>query len=273
MLTVNTNVASLNAQNFLANNTMSLNNTMERVSSGLRINSAADDAAGLQIANRLESQTRGLNVAIRNANDGISLSNVAEGAMKESTNILQRLRDLAVQASNGTTADAGSEKTALNTEATALTEELNRIATTTKFGTVNLLDGSFGTKTFQVGANASETISLALTNTNADTLGVDALDLTTQAGANTAIGLLDTAIGTIDTQRGSIGAVTNRLGHTISNLSNIAENTSAARSRIMDADMAQETAAMTKMQIMQQASAAMLAQANQAPNIVLSLLR
>jgi len=246
---------------------------MERVSSGLRINSAKDDAAGLQIANKLNSQVRGLNVAMRNASDGISLAQVAEGVTEESSNILQRLRELSVQAANGSTADGGSEKTALQTEATSLIAELDRISSTTKFGDIALLDGTFGTKSFQVGANASETIDLTLAGTDSTTLGINAIDISTAAGANTAIGLLDTAMDTLDTQRGTVGAVQNRLEHTISNLGNIAENASAARSRIMDADMAAETANMTRFQIQQQASVAMLAQANQTPNIVLSLLR
>lgn len=395
-LTVNTNVASLNAQRNLGTSSNNLQTSLERLSSGSRINSAKDDAAGLQISNRLTSQVNGLGVAVKNANDGISIAQTAEGAMQESTNILQRMRDLALQSANGS--NSADDRASLQKEVGQLKEELNRISETTSFGGKNLLDGSFGTQAFQVGSNANETISVTVGKTDAKSLigdiaattavkatvastdlttpvaaggigdvqiqlgganggsiefsvvegdtatsiaerinskglpglkaelnagatafslvsriedtqdvtkgaieitgtaatltavfaantataiadnttatkaTVDSVDISTAAGAQKAVQVVSGAIAQIDEQRAGLGAVQNRFDSTISNLQNISENVAGARSRIMDTDYAAESANLTKNQIMQQAGTAMLSQANQLPQAVLSLL-
>jgi len=380
-LTVNTNIASLNTQRNLSRSSNALETSMQRLSTGSRINSAKDDAAGLQISNRMTSQINGLNVAVRNANDGISLAQTAEGAMQESTNLLQRMRDLALQSANGSNTE--KDRISLNKEVVALKEEVTRIAEKTSFGNQKLFDGNFGTKQFQVGSQANETISLTLDAISADELlastggqtaaltafdgtvlgnvaetitfavtnstgthnvdveiaagagtkdlvnaindklgsygviakdndGVfelsatdsvtaltalsdtaggifddttaDDLTLTASAGAVTidvltadaaqaAISVIDTAIETIDAKRADLGAFQNRMGSTISNLQNISENVTAARGRIQDTDFAAETANLSKNQILQQAGTAILAQAKQLPQAVLSLLQ
>ncbi|MFK3975217.1 flagellin [Shewanella vesiculosa] len=385
-ISVNTNVTSMRSQNNLNSANSSLQTSMERLSSGLRINSAKDDAAGLQISNRMTSQINGIGVAVRNANDGISMAQTAEGAMQESTNILQRMRDLSLQSANGSNSD--EDRGSMQKEITALNAELTRIADTTAFGGTKLLDGSFGSKTFQVGSNSNETISLSLDNVRADALGtttgksvtstidftkagaaaetltfavtdatgtysvdvaiaagagtddviksvnaavgqyginmesngsggatmvadnavtgftiassiasdagmtttaaatqtlgaddsgtlggaVNAINISTQTGAQSAIDVIDTAIAQIDSKRADIGAVQNRMNFTINNLNNIQSNVTDARSRIQDVDFAQETAQLTKQQILSQTSSAMLAQANQIPQTALSLL-
>ncbi|MEJ6656993.1 MAG: flagellin domain-containing protein [Pseudomonas sp.] len=269
-LTVNSNIASLNAQRNLSGSTNALSTAMERLSSGSRINSAKDDAAGLQISNRLTSQINGLNVAVKNANDGISIAQTAEGAMQESTNILQRMRELALQSANGS--NGAEDRAALQKEVVQLRDELTRIAETTAFGGQKLFDGNFTDVAFQVGSEVGETISFSLTNIDATTLTVGAIDISDVAGAEAAIAAIDVGMKAIDEQRADLGAVQNRFDSTISNLQNIAENASAARSRIMDTDYAVETANLTKNQIMQQAGTAMLSQANQLPQAVLSLL-
>jgi len=394
-LTVNTNVASLNTQRNLSNSANSLQTTMQRLSTGSRINSAKDDAAGLQISNRLGSQISGLNVAVKNSNDGISMAQTAEGALQQSTNILQRMRDLSLQAANGSNSD--SERGALNDEVTQLKKELDRISNTTTFGGRQLLNGDFGTASFQVGAAANEIISVSIGemssksldathfettiaastvtsgtasaagsvsvgfSVNGKSYSVDAkfakgdtdvqvnqkiaaaindtnsgvgafvnetsgeitivakegdvadqsafsltsiasgagagaagfsagsvtgaatgassqtkiseIDLTTAKGAQVAVQAIDEAIKSIDSQRAELGAVQNRFENTIANLQNIGENVSAARGRIQDTDYAAETAALSKNQILQQAGTAILAQANQLPQAVLSLLQ
>lgn len=372
-INVNTNVSAMTAQRYLNSATSDLNSSMERLSSGLKINSAKDDAAGLQISNRLTSQTRGLDVAVRNANDGISMAQTAEGAMNETTNILQRMRDLSLQSSNGsnTSADRG----AIQEEVVALNDELNRIAETTSFGGSRLLNGQFGTKSFQIGADSGEAVMLTLNNMRSDTtamgghtysategkdanwnvnaestelsmnfvnkegkeqnitinakagddieevatyingqsaeinasvtedgklqvfaaaeatdiafsgslsneLGmgnkvtdtVKSIDVTTVGGSQKAVAILDSAMQYVDSNRADLGAFQNRFGHAINNLENINENTSAANSQIKDVDFAKETTAMTKSQILQQASSSILAQAKQAPNAALGLL-
>jgi len=274
MLTVNTNVGSLNAQRNLSQSQGALSKSMQRLSSGLRINSAKDDAAGLAISDRMTSQIRGLNQAVRNANDGISLAQTAEGALSETTNILQRMRELAVQSSNGTNTTA--DRSSLNAEFSQLQSEIDRIADNTKFNGQVLLDGTFsGTgngMSFQIGADANQTISVTIGAATTAVLGVDTLSVGSATGAQSAISAIDTAISSVDTTRGSLGAVQNRFESTISNLSNISENLSAARSRILDADVAAETSAMTKNNILQQAGVSILAQANQTPQLALSLL-
>lgn len=383
-LTVNTNVASLNTQRNLNASSKSMETTLQRLSTGSRINSAKDDAAGLQIANRLTSQVNGLNVAVKNSNDGISMAQTAEGALQQSTSLLQRMRDLALQSANGSNSD--DERKALNNEVTELKKEVDRISNTTTFGGKKLLDGSFGTTTFQVGSAANEMISVKIDEMSTDSLkgkyyegsvasgsgtatasgkvtvsgtvngnnfsvdvtiasgttGADytkavatavndanvgigayvesdgslkvisqqkadgtneltalgianvpagltsgayaadttvnedklsAIDLTSVKGSQTAVLVIDQAIKNIDQQRAHLGAVQNRFDNTIGNLQNITENVSAAKSRIQDTDFATETANMTKNQILQQAGTSILAQANQLPQAVLSLLR
>ena len=271
-LSINSNVASLNAQRNLGKSQSMLNRSMQRLSSGLRINSAKDDAAGLAISDRMTSQIRGLNQAVRNSNDGISLAQTAEGALQETTNSLQRMRELAVQSSNGTNSTA--DRTSLNQEFLQLVAEIERIATTTQFNGSNVLDGTMdkSTAVFQVGANKGQIIGFSIAATDTAALKVDAEDILDFANAQDAIAAVDSGIAIVDTRRGELGAVQNRFESTISNLSNISENLSAARSRILDADIAQETSEMTKMNILQQAGVSILSQANQSPNLALSLL-
>lgn len=374
-MTVNTNVAAMTAQRHLNNAASELNTSMERLSSGFQINSAKDDAAGLQISNRLNVQSRGLGVAVRNANDGISMAQTAEGAMNETTNILQRMRDLSLQSANGS--NSRSERVAIQEEITALNDELNRIAETTSFGGNRLLNGTFGTSAFQIGADNGEAVMLSLkdmrsdnvmmggvsyqaatakdkdwvvaadtneiTMTLTDTEGteqtltinakagddieelatyingqtdmvkasvsddgklqvfagtnkvqsdvafsgslssdlgivkradvtVDTIDVTSVAGAQESVAIIDAALKYVDSHRAELGAFQNRFDHAISNLDNINENVNASKSRIKDTDFASETTSMTKAQILQQASTSILAQAKQAPNSALNLL-
>ncbi|MFZ5655922.1 MAG: flagellin [Pseudomonadota bacterium] len=378
MSVINTNVMSLNVQRNLQSSGAALATSLQRLSSGLRINSAKDDAAGLAITQRFTTQIRGLDQAARNANDGISLAQTAEGAMGEITNNLQRIRELAVQSRNAT--NSATDRAALNAEAQQLKDEINRVASQTSFNGVKLLDGSFTNQAFQVGANQGETISVnsivnanagslgtysrasvtgaaasaftaitagdltintvnvgavaatgdgasgrasqirdaingvssqtgvyaindtnttvtlvsttaditiglagtattattgltAATTARANTTGFATLDISTTAGADTAMQAMDAALDAINTARGNMGAIQNRFASVIANLTTTSENLSAARSRIQDADYAKETAQLTRNQILQQAGQAMLAQANQAPQGVLSLLR
>ena len=266
MTTINTNVATLNAQRNLTMNSSSLGTSLQRLSSGLRVNNAKDDAAGLAIADRMNAQIKGINVAIRNANDGISLAQTAEGALATVTDVLQRMRELAVQAQNGS--NGTSDRANLNTEYAQLSAEITRIATQTKFNGSAIVGASAGAQTFQVGANNGDT--LAVTTSTVTTV---AGDVTTSANASTAVAALDTALDTITTQRATMGAVINRFQFAIQNLQVTGENQSAARGRIMDADFAQETANLSRAQILQQAGTAMVAQANQLPQQVLQLLR
>ena len=263
-LVVNTNVASLNAQRNLSRSQGALNTSMQRLSSGLRINSAKDDAAGLAISDRMTSQIRGLNQAAQNAQDGISLAQTAEGAMQEITNMLQRMRELTVQGSNGT--NSADDILSLQAEYDQLDEEITRIADSTTFNGTFVLNTA-ATITFQVGANAGDTIDV--TTVDVGTLGVNGQSV--EVGAT--IGLIDTAIGIIDGARATYGAVQSRFESTIANVMNVAENLSASRSRILDADIAMETAEMTKANILQQTGVAILSQANQTPALALSLLQ
>ncbi|HEX8542808.1 MAG TPA: flagellin domain-containing protein [Pseudomonas sp.] len=281
-LGVNTNVASLSVQKNLGRASDALSTSMTRLSSGLKINSAKDDAAGLQIATRISSQIRGQTVAIKNANDGISMAQTAEGALQESTNILQRMRELAVQARNGTNSSA--DQTATNAEFAQMSDELTRIANSTNLNGKKLLDGSAGTMELQVGSEVGSTnrINLVLSDSfDATTLLVDsatvALTGTDSAVAGTnidaSISAIDNALATINATRANLGASQNRLTSTISNLQNVNENATAALGRVQDTDFAAETANLTKQQTLQQASQAVLAQANQLPSAVLKLLQ
>jgi flagellin len=281
-LTVNTNVASLNVQKNLGKASDALSTSMTRLSSGLKINSAKDDAAGLQIATRMTSQIRGQTMAIKNANDGISIAQTAEGAMQESTNILQRMRELAIQSRNDSNSE--DDRAALNKEFAAMSDELTRIAESTNLNGKNLLDGSAATMTFQVGSNSGDSNQITLTLSDsfaASTLGVDSGAIaitgsdsdTAEASFNAAISAIDEALKTINASRADLGAAQNRLTSTISNLQNINENASAALGRVQDTDFAAETAQLTKQQTLQQASTSVLAQANQLPSAVLKLLQ
>ncbi|HBC3435108.1 flagellin [Vibrio parahaemolyticus] len=373
---VNTNVSAMTAQRYLNNANSAQQTSMERLSSGFKINSAKDDAAGLQISNRLNVQSRGLDVAVRNANDGISIAQTAEGAMNETTNILQRMRDLSLQSANGSNSKA--ERVAIQEEVTALNDELNRIAETTSFGGNKLLNGTHGAKSFQIGADNGEAVMLELKDMRSDNkmmggvsyqaesgkgkdwnvaqgqndlkisltdsfgqeqeininakagddieelatyingqtdlvkasvdqdgklqifagnnkvegevsfsgglsgelgLGddkknvtVDTIDVTSVGGAQESVAIIDAALKYVDSHRAELGAFQNRFNHAISNLDNINENVNASKSRIKDTDFAKETTAMTKSQILSQASSSILAQAKQAPNSALSLL-
>jgi len=265
-MTINTNVVSLNAQRNLTTSQSSLATSMQRLSSGLRVNSAGDDAAGLAIATRMNAQVRGINVAIRNANDGISLAQTAEGALATVTDALQRMRELAVQAQNGS--NGTGDRANLDTEYQALSAEITRIAAQTRFNGVAIVGASAGAQVFQVGANNGDTLSI--TTTQVTTV---AGDLTTSANASTAVAALDTKLDAITTNRATYGAAMSRFGFAIANLQISSENQTAARGRIMDADFAMETANLSRAQVLQQAGTAMIAQANAMPQQVLALLR
>ncbi len=273
-LFVNTNVSSLTARRMLIDTSNSLDTAFQRLSSGLRINSAADDAAGLQITDRMTSQVQGLNQAVRNANDGISVVQTAEGALDETANALQRIRVLTIQAQNGVNTDA--DRNALQSEVTALREEINRIAATSEFNGVPLLTGGFKAD-FLVGANANQEIAINMSRTNgysySGLFGAFDINLVDPANAATALEQIDTALSSVNTARADLGAIQNRFESTIRNLSNIAENVSAAKARIKDADFAAETAELTRTQILQQASTTILSQANQRPQAALQLLQ
>ena len=286
MAVVNTNIGASVAQAALMRNERALNNAMEQLSTGKKINSAGDNASGLAITSRMTSQIRGLDAAIRNANDAMSMVNTAEGALDEITAMLQRMRELAVQSGTGTTAAA--DRTYLNSEFVALREEIDRIADNSQWNGRNILDGSAGasvgasTVAFQVGANEKQTISTTFGNFNNTTgklsgLASKRLSAATIASAITvasgAIGELDTVITDVSAQRATFGAVSNRLTHAIDNLTNVKTNSEASRSRILDTDYAAATSELARTQIIQQAGTAMLAQANQLPQTVLALLQ
>ena len=277
-MTINTNIISLNAQRNLNMSQSALSTSMQRLSSGLRVNSAKDDAAGLAIAERMNAQVRGMNVAVRNANDGISLGQTADGALASISDSLQRMRELAVQARNSTNSD--SDKDSLNLEFAQLSSEIGRVLGGTTFNGKAILGADAGTLTFQVGANTStnDSIDIATVDMTTDPL------ITTVTGASigsladaTAIAAvitdIDAALDDVNSQRAVFGASQNRFSAVITNLQSSVENQSAARSRIMDADFAAETASMSRAQILQQAGTAMVAQANQLPQQVLKLLQ
>ncbi|MFQ1964225.1 flagellin [Aeromonas veronii] len=297
---INTNTSSLNAQRNLMNTSKSLDTSYTRLASGLRINSAKDDAAGLQISNRLTSQINGLDQGNRNANDGISLAQTAEGAMDEVTGMLQRMRTLAQQSANGS--NSAKDREALQKEVDQLGSEINRISKDTTFAGTKLLDGTFA-GSFQVGADSNQTIGFSLSQADGFSIsGIAAaatatvnvgtvigtaiavntifisgasaggISISSQSGAQAVLAAADAMLGVVDGKRAELGAVQNRLDSTIRNQANISENVSAARSRIRDADFATETANMTKQNILQQAASSVLAQANQRPQSALSLL-
>ncbi len=282
-LIVNTNIASLNAQRNLAGNQSALTTSLQRLSSGLRVNSAKDDAAGLAVAQNFTAQIRGNEQAERNAADGISLGQTAEGAIGQIANNIQRIRELAVQSANGTISN--SNRSSLQKEVDQLTQEISRISQTTTFGGTNLLSGA-STLTFQVGSDGAANNQVSVTTTNLAQAGSAGLftynatltntgtvDITTQGGASAALANLDSDITQTSNLRSTFGSVQNRFEAVVSNLQNYVENITAARSRIMDADFAAETAKLTRSQILQQAGTAILAQANTLPQSALTLLR
>ena len=278
------NTASVNAQNLLGQNNNRLSNSVERISSGLRINKAADDAAGLAISEGLRSDIRSLRQAVRNSNDGVSLINIAEGALNEQGSMLIRLRELASQAATGTT--GSTERATIQLEFNALRNEIDRITNTTRFNDQNLIDGSLASSVssanqifIQVGMdnNANSRINLNeqldLTAITVSALSIDSLSVTSASGALDALDAINTAIGSVTATRGQVGSVQNRLVRTISNLNISVENLQAAESQIRDADIAEEVALLTRNQIMVQASTAMVGQANLIPQSVLQLLQ
>ena len=284
-LTINTNAISMNAQRNTANSMLSLQTTMSRLSSGLRINSAKDDAAGLAIANRMNTQVRGMNVAIRNANDGMSMAQVAEGGLAQMTEMLQRMRELAVQAVNSTnTTGTGGDIDKLNQEYRQLSDELARMSASVQFNGQAILAGSADYQ-FQVGANSGDDNRITIASGDISLSGVGAFSAVLDGGSSSAldisdnaanadiIGALDNAIAAVDERRSRLGAVQSRFESTIAFLRTAVENQSAARGRILDADFAAETANLSRTQILQQAGTAMIAQANQLPQNVLALLR
>ena len=306
MATINTNMAANIAANSLTRNERSMTSTMERLSTGIRINSAKDDAAGLAISSKMTSQIRGLNQAVRNANDAISMIQVAEGALKEVTNMFQRMRELAIQASSDS--NTANDRTALNNEFTQLRDEISRIAVNTEWNGAALFSqgGTAVEKKFQIGANADQTITVTLSNFNAGTTAytdaagsavakVDAtagglfaavdtdggttdanittLDITDRTNASEVMYAMDDAVGLVNDERAALGASMSRLEFAADNLQNVAQNSAAARSRVLDADYASETTELARTQIIQQAGMAMLSQANQQAQSVLALLK
>ena len=271
MPVINTNTAALNAQNVLKTNSRAMGTAMEQLSTGTRVNSAKDDAAGLAIGQTMTAQIRGLNQAVRNANDGINLLQTAEGAMVEQTNMLQRMRELAVQSVNATNSD--SQRAYLNTEFTELTSQISNIGTQTKWNTTTVLASA--TLTFQVGVSSDTTFTVAIedTTTGSDGLNIATLAISTNTGASSALATIDSALDKVNGQRAQLGATMNRLTYTSDNLSNVSANLAASRSTIMDTDYATASSQLSKNQIIQQAATAMLAQANQQPQSVLSLLK
>jgi len=274
--TINTNIMSLTAQRNLSRSQGAMATAMQRLGSGLRVNSARDDAAGLAIAERMNTQVRGMNVAIRNANDGISLAQTAEGGLNEIGNMLQRMRELAVQSANGT--NSLGDRANLDVEYKALGAEVARISDTTQFNDIKVVGSGAASFAFQVGANAGETLAILTTNiaTDADVaaaiVSTAGIEGSVPTKATAALALLDAAIGAVTTQRAIYGAAQSRFESAINNLQIGVENQAAARGRIIDADFAVETAALTRSQILQQAGNAMVAQANAAPQSVLQLL-
>jgi flagellin len=281
MATINTNISALGAQNAMKVNARNMSATMEQLSTGSRINSAKDDAAGLAIGQNMTAQVRGLNQAVRNLNDGVNLLQTAEGALNETTNMLQRMRELAVQAASGTYST--TQRGYLQTEFLALNSQIDKIASETTWNGYTVLTGTTGgtttgTFSFQSGQTSGQTIDVAIGGMTISALGLTAtastgIALSSAASASAAIATIDSAINTVNSQRATIGASINRMTYAVDNVTNISSNISASRSTIMDTDYAAASTALSKNQIIQQAATAMLAQANQQPQSVLSLLK
>mgnify|MGYP002517675499 FL=1 len=270
-MVVQHNLSAMNTNRQLGTVTSSLSKSTEKLSSGYKINRAADDAAGLSISEKMRSQIRGLDKSASNAQDGISLIQVAEGALNETHSILQRMNELATQAANDT--NTSIDRDAISAEMSQLTSEIDRIQSTTQFNTMNLLDGSFTSKNLQVGAMSGQTIVISVTKMSASNIGVSGLTVSTNKTAGEAMSKIQLAIQSVSAQRSKLGAIQNRLEHTINNLETTSENTSSAESRIRDTDMASEMVEYSKNNILQQAGQSMLAQANQQKQGVLSLLQ
>jgi flagellin len=274
-MVINTNVSSLTAQRHLTASRAEMEQAMERLSSGKRVNSAMDDAAGLTIGHSMDSKIASLNQAIRNANDGIALINLAEGAMDEVSAMLTRMKELATQSINGTY--GSTDRNNLELERQQLEDEIDRIADYTTFNGIKLLNGSISSLSFQLGDSSSDTITVTLTDINATAIGattaLSGISVSTATKATTALSVIDEAIKDVDTARAKLGAYANRMDHAASNLMSRVEHQSAARSRIMDADYAVESANLAKSQVLQQAGSAMLAQANASTANILSLLK
>ena len=278
MSKINTNVNALTATNALTKNSRDMQLTMQRLSTGQRINGASDDAAGIAIANTMTAQINGLNAAVRNANDAMSMLQTADGALSETSSLVQRMRELAVLAINDTYST--TQKSAMNTEFTALASQITSIATNTQWNGMYILNGSgaasgTGTSiyTFQVGANTAQTVNVTITSMGLGALSLTTVGITAAASATSALPDLDTALTVINTARATLGASINRLTHAVDNLSNVVQNATESRSKIADTDYAQATSDLARQQIIQQAGTAMLAQANQMPSMVLALLR
>jgi flagellin len=274
---INTNVKALVSTSALVKNGRVMANTMESLSTGSRINKASDDAAGLSIRENMTAQIKGLNAAVRNANDAISMLQTADGALNEVADMLQRMRELGTLAQNDTYSTA--QRVAMNDEFAQLQSEIDRIADNTQWNGMNLLDGTGGNWgggslfTFQVGANAGQTISVAIAGMGIASLGISAVSIGTVTDARDAVTALDDAISVLNTRRSVLGSVINRLTHAVDNLTNVSQNATEARSRVTDTDYASTTTELARAQIIQQAATAMLAQANQQPSMVMSLLR
>ena len=274
---INTNVKALVSTSALVKNGRVMANTMESLSTGSRINKASDDAAGLSIRENMTAQIKGLNAAVRNANDAISMLQTADGALNEVADMLQRMRELGTLAQNDTYSTA--QRVAMNDEFAQLQSEIDRIADNTQWNNMNLLDGTGGNWgggslfTFQVGANAGQTISVAIAGMGIASLGISAVSIGTVADARDAVTALDDAISVLNTRRSVLGSVINRLTHAVDNLTNVSQNATESRSRVTDTDYATATSELARTQIIQQAATAILAQANQQPQMVLSLLK
>lgn len=273
-LSLLTNMASLEAQRNVNNTQLHMSESIERLSSGMRINHASDDAAGLAISSKLTAQLKGMKQASRNANDAVSMIQTAEGGLGEINNLLARMRELAVQSANGGTL-GNSERSAINTEYGALKDEIDRIVNVTTYNGAELLSGKVSATSFQVGAfnTSNDRIKLTISSTSASTLAINTSNVTSMTNSQSAISALDKAIGTVANSRASVGAVQSRLTTTIDNLALTYNNLAAANSRIMDADVAEESAAMTRNNILLQAGISVLSQANAQPQAALSLLR
>jgi flagellin len=270
MSVINTNVSALSAQNALRTNARSMSTNMEQLSTGSRINSAKDDAAGLAIGQSMTSQVRGLNMAVRNINDGVNMMQTAEGAMIEQSNMLQRMRELAVQSANGTVST--TQRSYLNTEFQALTSQIGNIASQTTWNGTSLMSAT-ATFSFQAGASSGQTISVVITEMSTSSLGISTASVSSATIASTTIATLDTAINSINSQRATIGAGINQMTYAADNMTNAAANAAASRSTVLDTDYATASTQLAKGQIIQQAATAMLAQANQQPQSVLALLK
>jgi len=274
---INTNVKALVSTSALVKNGRTMANTMESLSTGSRINKASDDAAGLSIRENMTAQIKGLNAAVRNANDAISMLQTADGALNEVADMLQRMRELGTLAQNDTYSTA--QRVAMNDEFSQLQSEIDRIADNTQWNGMNLLDGTGGNWgggslfTFQVGANAGQTISVAIAGMGIASLGISAVSIGTVTDARDAVTALDDAISVLNTRRSVLGSVINRLTHAVDNLTNVSQNATESRSRVTDTDYATATSELARTQIIQQAATAILAQANQQPQMVLSLLK